>query len=157
MSPTRREVTEVRPDGGVVVGDDGSACAAVALREAVEQARVRGLPLHVVRAWSLTSAMRPADVPQGIVPSVFEFEEATLAAERERVGQLLAEAGQAELDVQVHVVHAPAAKALVAASAQADLLVVGTRGLGGFKHLLLGSVAEQCVRHAASSVLVVRG
>ena len=54
-------------------------------------------------------------------------------------------------------VHAHAAKALIYASETAELLVVGTRGIGGFKNLVLGSVAEQCIRHAASSVLVVRG
>ena len=61
------------------------------------------------------------------------------------------------IDVEVHVVHASPAKALIAASESTELLVVGTRGLGGFRHLVLGSVAEQCLRHAASNVLVVRG
>ena len=57
---------------------------------------------------------------------------------------------------QVHVVHSAPAKALFHAAQTADLLVVGTRGLGGFKHLLLGSVAEQCIRYASCNVLVVR-
>ena len=153
MTTTAREVTEFRPDGGVLVGDDGSHCAAAAVRGAADEAVRRGVTLHVVRAWSMTSAVRPADVPPGIVPSMLEFEAATLAAEQQRVRKLLADES---VDVEVHVVHAPAARALIEASATADLLVVGTRGQGGFKHLLLGSVAEQCLRHAPADVLVVR-
>jgi nucleotide-binding universal stress UspA family protein len=153
---TGREVTEVRPDGGVLVGDDGSTCAAAAVRAAVEEASLRGVRLHVVRAWSITSAVRPPDVPPGIVPSLLEFEAATMGAERRRVSELL-RGLEVSVEVEVHVVHAAAAKALVEASSEADLLVVGTRGRGGFKHLLLGSVAEQCLRHAPSNVLVVRG
>jgi nucleotide-binding universal stress UspA family protein len=152
MTSSTREVTEVRPDGGVVVGDDGSRGAAVAVRAAAEDAARRGATLHVIRAWSIASAMRPADVPPGIVPSMLEFEAATLAAEQARVRELL----DVTVPVEVHAVHATAAKALICASETADVLVVGTRGLGGFKSLVLGSVAEQCIRHAASSVLVVR-
>jgi nucleotide-binding universal stress UspA family protein len=153
MTSPSREVTEVRPEGGVVVGDDGSRCAAAAVREAAEDAGRRGATLHVVRAWSIASAVRPDDVPPGIVPSMLEFEAATLAAEQARVQELVG----ATVPVEVHVVHATAAKALICASETAELLVVGTRGIGGFKSLVLGSVAEQCIRHAASSVLVVRG
>lgn len=135
------------------MGDDGSSCAAAAVRAAAEDAVRRGVTLHVVRAWSITSAVRPVDVPDGIIPSMREFESATLEEERRRVTELVE--GQ-PVDVEVHAVHCGAAKALITASATAELLVVGTRGIGGFKHLLLGSVAEQCLRHAPSSVLVVR-
>ena len=151
---TSREVTELHPDGGILVGDDGSVCAAAAVRAAAEEAVLRGVKLHVLRAWSITSAVRPGDVPQGIVPNMVEFEAATLAAVRQRVDGLLA--GSAA-DVEVHAVHAAPAKALIEAAGTADLLVVGTRGRGGFKNLILGSVAEQCLRHAPKNVLVVRG
>lgn len=147
--------TEIRPEGGVVVGDDGSDCAATAVRAAAEEAVRRGLTLHVIRAWSLMSATRPADLPRGVVGSLPEYEAATLEAERARVDRILGQEPRAA--VEVHVAHAAAANALLAASSTADLLVVGTRGLGGFKHLLLGSVAEQCIRHADCNVLVVRG
>ncbi len=147
------EVTEVRPEGGVVVGDDGSASAAEAVLAAAVEAVRRSTRLHVIRAWSLVNAVRPADVPNGIVPSMAEFEAATWSAEEERVAELLA--GSAA-EVSVHVCHAAPAKALITASEKADLLVVGSRGLGGFRSLLLGSVAEQVIRHASCSVLVVR-
>jgi nucleotide-binding universal stress UspA family protein len=149
----RHETVEFRPTGGVVVGDDGSACSAAAVRAAAVESRSHGHALHVVRCWSITTTVRPADVPAGMVPSVLEFEAATLAAEERRVKELLEDTGAT---ASVHVVHAPPAKALLVASETADLLVVGTRGRGGFERLLLGSVADQCIRHAACSVLVVR-
>jgi nucleotide-binding universal stress UspA family protein len=152
-SPAERETVAVHPEGGVVVGDDGSRCAGIAVRAAAEEAVRRHVTLHVIRAWTIGNAVRPADVPAGIVPSIKEFEAATLAAEQSRIADLLRDSG---VETQVHAVHAPPAKALLRASETADLLVVGTRGLGGFQHLLLGSVAEQCIRHARCPVLVVR-
>lgn len=153
MTTVPDEVTEFQPDGGVVVGDDGSECASAAVVAAAEEAVRRGVWLHVVRAWSIMTAVRPPDLPRGVVPSVVEFQEATVAADRERVAALL---DGSPAEVEVHAVHAAPAKALIHASETADLLVVGTRGLDGFRHLLLGSVAEQCVRYASCSVLVAR-
>ena len=145
------EVPEVA--GGVVVGDDGSECAAAAIVAAAEDAVRRAAPMHVVRAWTLTTAVRPADTPWGVVPSMTEFEAATLEHEQRRVSELTRESA---VEAEVHVVHGQPAKVLIAASERADLLVVGTRGLGGFRQLVLGSVAEQCIRYASCSVLVVR-
>jgi nucleotide-binding universal stress UspA family protein len=105
----------------------------------------------VLRAWSIVNAEWPADVPRGVVPSVLELEASTLAAERQRVAELVP-----DTQVEVHVVHGAGAKAMIHASHTADLLVVGSRGGGGFRQMLLGSVAEQVVRYAACSVLVVR-
>jgi nucleotide-binding universal stress UspA family protein len=153
------EVTVVEPAGGVLVGDDGSDCAAEAVLAAAQESVRRGLALHVVRAWSIMSAVRPPDLPRGVVPSVLELQASTLEEQRRRLAALLADnAGDVggTVEPEVHVVHAAPAKALLHASGTADLLVVGTRGLGGFKHLLLGSVAEQCIRYAACNVLVVR-
>jgi nucleotide-binding universal stress UspA family protein len=80
-----------------------------------------------------------------------------VAAERARVAELLAGSpAGSTVDAEVHAVHGAPAKVLIEAAETADLLVVGTRGRGGFKRLLLGSVAEQCLRHASCSVLVVR-
>ncbi|MGH3330472.1 MAG: universal stress protein, partial [Nocardioidaceae bacterium] len=155
MSGTIEEVTkQVRPDGGVVVGDDGSPDAAVALRYALEEARRRQSTLHVIRAWSIMSTSRPVEVPPGIAASLGEYEAAAMLEERTRVDNLLGETPG--VPVEVHVVHRPAAPALIEASETADVLVVGSRGRGGFRSLVLGSVAEQCIRHAEGPVVVVR-
>jgi len=139
---------------GVAVGVDGSASSLHALRAAAEQATYRRTMLHVVRAWTLRTAPRPPDCPPGAVPSLQEYQEYL----REQTEGLVADQLQSwpDLTMQVHVVHATATHALLAAAVGADLLVVGHRGRGGFTGLLLGSVAEQCVRHARCPVLVVR-
>ena len=155
MDIDARDVVErVSPDGGVVVGDDGSPGARTAILFALDEARRRGSALHVLRAWSITSAARPTGSSSGYVPSMVEFQQATLEAERERVRQLCGEAHG--VDVQVHVAHSPSAQSLIEASRTCDLVVVGSRGRGGFASLVLGSVALQCVAHAHCPVTVVR-
>ena len=61
-------------DGGLVVADDGSPHARLALRWAVEEARLRRCTLHVVRAWSIQTAPRPQSWRLGYVPSLAEYE-----------------------------------------------------------------------------------
>jgi nucleotide-binding universal stress UspA family protein len=155
MNGSIEEVTTaVRPDGGVVVGDDGSTQAAEAVRYALDEAVRRGTALHVVRAWSIVSSTRPADVPPGIAATLREYEATVASEEQQRVAELVGE--QPVVPVHVHVVHRPAAHALLEASETADVLVVGSRGRGGFRSLVLGSVADQCIRHATGPVIVVR-
>ncbi|MER6989309.1 universal stress protein [Saccharopolyspora hirsuta] len=147
-------IQRVEIDGGVVVGVDSSASSARALVVAAEEARRRNTTLHVVRAWSLRTAPRPADCPPNAVPSMDEFQQ-EVRADTERI--VASKLGEHEgLPVEFHIVHSPSPQALLSASKGADLLVVGHRGRGGFAGLMLGSVAEQCVRHAACPVLVVR-
>jgi nucleotide-binding universal stress UspA family protein len=155
MDEIMPEVTRhAHPDGGVVVGDDGSDGAAHALRFALEEARRRGCALHVVRAWSIMSTSRPADVPPGFAASMSEYEAACREEESRRVESLLG--SDLDVAVEVHCVHSSAAQALITASETADVTVVGSRGVGGFRSLLLGSVAEQAIRHAQGPVIVVR-
>src|SRR3546814_7017710 len=146
-------VRDVTPDGGVVVGDDGSKAASLAVRFAVEEAARRGATLNVVRAWTIMTCVRPDDVPMGITPSLLEMEASTLTAERARVAKIV---GDAQVTAEVHVAYSPSAQSLIKASETADVLVVGSRGRGGFKTLVLGSVADQCVQHAQCPVIVVR-
>jgi nucleotide-binding universal stress UspA family protein len=156
MSEPTPEVTRyARPDGGVVVGDDGSDEAAKAVRYALDEARRRNTTLHVVRAWSIMSTSRPADVPPGVAASLAEYEAAATAQASARIGNLLG--SDHEVPVEIHCVHSHAAQALIVASETADVLVIASRGLGGIRSLLLGSVAEECIRHAAGPVIVVRG
>jgi nucleotide-binding universal stress UspA family protein len=150
MSGSLSEIT-----GGVVVGHDGSASADRALAFGAEEARLRGLPLHVVRAWSITSTPRPAGVPHGVVASEEQYAAAVsdeLAAAVERA--LGADHG---LGVSLHAVHGAAAATLIKASAAADLVIVSSRGRGGFAGLLLGSTSTQVVEHADCPVVVLRG
>lgn len=144
----------VEIDGGVAVGVEGSASSLRALAVAAQEAARRQSILHVVRAWSLRTAPRPADCPPGAVPSMDEYERAVQEDTERLVAHKLG--AEPEVSVQIHVVHSPSPQALLSASRGADLLVVGHRGRGGFAGLMLGSVAEQCVRHAACPVLVVR-
>ncbi len=153
MSQADQVVREINPNGGVVVGDDGSSAAGAAVLYALEEAARRGTTLHVVRAWTITSATRPEGLPINVTPSLLELEEATRAEQERRVADLIGDTG---VDVQTHVVYSPSAQSLIAASQTADVVVVGSRGRGGFATLVLGSVAEQVVRHAGCPVVVTR-
>lgn len=146
-------VREITPHGGVIVGDDGSKHASLAVRFAMEEAARRGVTLHVIRAWTIMTCVRPANVPLGVTPTLLEMEASTLAAEQTRVERILGDSG---VTAEVHVAYGPSAQALIHASSTADVLVVGSRGRGGFRTLVLGSVADQCVRHAQGPVIVVR-
>ena len=141
-------------DGGIAVGLDGSAASCHALKAAADEAACRQAELHVVRAWSLRTAPRPPDFPPGAVPSLDEYKQAVLEDTERLVSRKLGD--ELDISMQLHVVHSPPPQALLSASRGAELLVVGHRGRGGFSGLMLGSVAEQCVRHAACPVLVVR-
>ncbi|KEI45989.1 universal stress protein [Saccharopolyspora rectivirgula] len=140
--------------GGVVVGVDGSASSKRALQVAADEAKARGAPLHVVRAWSIRTAPRPAECPPNTMPSVEQFHRAVREDTERIVQKRLGD--DPGVEVNLHIVHSPPPQALLEAARGAELLVVGHRGRGGFAGLLLGSVAEQCVRHAACPVLVVR-
>ncbi|WP_232796901.1 universal stress protein [Blastococcus atacamensis] len=140
-------------DGGVLVGHDGSANAQEALVWAAGLAARTGLALQVVRSWGLTTAPRPRTWEPGYVPPLDDFEEAV----RDELNACVAHAAlDPSVLVHTHVVHAQPAASLIAAAENADLLVVGARGHGGFAGLLLGSVSDQCVHHAPCPVTVVR-
>jgi nucleotide-binding universal stress UspA family protein len=137
----------------IVVGVDGSSEARAALEWAVEEARVRGAELDAVHVWTYP----PLTYMTGLVPArVFPRDELAAAAR-----ELLDAACDA---VDVHGVRldrileeGPPAAQLVEAAKGADLLVVGSRGHGGFAGLLLGSVSSYCVHHAPCPVVVVPG
>ncbi len=138
----------------IVIGYDGSDFADEALRKGLWLASKVGAPARIVRAWSISNAPRPRSWTPGYVPPVDDFAAAVLE-------QLTAQtaARRAEFpDVQVtfEVPHGAAGRELVKASQDARIVVVGTRGLGGFSGLLLGSVSDQVVEHARCDVLVIR-
>jgi nucleotide-binding universal stress UspA family protein len=143
----------VRLEGGILVGHDGSACAQEALGWAARLAARADMDLHVLRAWSMTSAPRPRSWSPGYVPPLDDYANAV----HEELSDHVAKAGlDPSVRVTCHVVHASPARGMIAAAAGADLLVVGARGRGGFAGLLLGSVSDQVMHHAPCPVTVVR-
>jgi nucleotide-binding universal stress UspA family protein len=145
------EEDTVATDGPVVVGIDGSAGSRAALRAAAEEARLRGRPLRAVMAHGYLDQHRPGGV-QAFDPRYTE-EDARAALDEALAQELGADPGIA---VEPVVIADLPARALLAESESASMVVVGARGLGGFRGLLLGSVSMQLVNHASCPVLVVR-
>lgn len=143
----------VQIDGGIVVGHDGSKLAQEALIWAGRLAARADLDLHVVRAWSITTAPQPASRSAGYVPPLPEWEQAV----HDELTAHVRLAGLApDVRVTCHVAHRPAEQAMMQAAEGASLVVMGARGRGGFAGLLLGSVSDKLVRHAPCPVTVVR-
>ena len=145
---------EVAPPTSIVVGHDGSRGAAGALDVALQLASDLGAPVTVLRAWSLVTAPQPAGWTFGYAPSVDELAEAVRAALTSDIQRQVAE--HPGVAVTCRAYHAGPAASLIRASEEARMLVVGARGVGGLRELVLGSVSDQCVRHAHCPVLVTR-
>jgi nucleotide-binding universal stress UspA family protein len=144
------------PDQGsrpVVVGVDGSAVSARAIDFAIDHASRLGTTLVVVHAWWM-------EFVDGVIVTTENSPEWLRA--RERIDLTVAEslAGRRErypdVEVVTRAVSARPAAALVEASHDASLVVVGSRGRGGFPGLLLGSVSREVLMQAAAPVAVVR-
>jgi nucleotide-binding universal stress UspA family protein len=146
--------------GTIVVGVDGSPVSLDALAWAVDEARLRAARLRVVNAWTVPLSI---ELPEPAVlgrPLVAEpmLEDVAGALEASAV-ELLARVteGIDGVELVTEAIEGAPAHVLVQAAADADLLVVGNRGRGGFKGLLLGSVSQQCAQHATCPVVIVRG
>jgi nucleotide-binding universal stress UspA family protein len=141
-------------DKPVLVGVDGSDTATEALRWAALEAGRRGAPLRVVHAWVWPLYRVNLGPAEGAPPG------AGLQAQAERILEEASELAQKVspgLEVSTELLTGDASTRLVGASHEAQLLVVGHRGLGGFADLLLGSVGVAAAVHAACPVAVVRG
>jgi nucleotide-binding universal stress UspA family protein len=145
----------VQPTGAgtVVVGVDGSEQSRQALEFAAEDARRRGASLRVVTAYDATEGEWL--VAHGGPPLDADARHTVVDNAVDAIVTEVLGAGAAVPSVQVSVLPGPAAAVLVREAAGADLLVVGSRGLGGFRGLALGSVSQQCVLHAPCPVTVV--
>ncbi len=154
-APTQGSVAPQVTADRIVVGVDGSALSVAALRWALDEASLRHVGVHVVLAWAMPPVMGMAPV---LSPSEVDFH----AAAEAQLDAILSEQdvtaegrpGDSPLTREV-VERSPARGLLAAADAGASLLVVGSRGHGGFAGLLLGSVSQQCVAHAHCPVVVV--
>jgi len=140
----------------IVVGVDGSPSARAALAWAVEEAERRNsrvVAIHVAaRPWAAGVAASPYGAYL-----VAEAQQQIEDEARKLLAQEVAHArGQAEVDIEQRLAEGPVAATLLDAAAAADLLVVGSRGHGGFAGLLLGSVGHACAHHASCPVVIVR-
>ncbi|GIG63000.1 universal stress protein [Longispora fulva] len=139
--------------GTVVVGVDGSEESDAAIEFAFTEASLNEVGLTAVHAWRWPQSTEPGDM----LPLVYDAD--VLAAEELRMfAESLAGWQERFPDVKVHhdQVRTRAGKALIEASPGAHLLVVGSRGRGGFTGLLLGSVSQAALHHADCPVAVVR-
>ena len=140
--------------GRIAVGVDGSEGARAALAWAVDEARLRDATVVAVHAWHLPSMMVPG--PFGAAPIVDdETVERVRKAAEEILDRELAAIDASGVQVEPAVVTGSPASALMQTADGADLLVVGTRGHGGFSGLVLGSVSQQVSHHAPCPVVIV--
>jgi len=127
----------------IVVGVDSSPAGMAALQWAVDLARATHGEVTAIHAWH--------------IPSVYIYSDLLVA--RDNAERALSDAVKLaeaqDVAITGRFVTGGAAHVLVEASQEADVLVVGSRGLGGFAGLLLGSVSSQVVHHALCSVVVV--
>jgi nucleotide-binding universal stress UspA family protein len=137
----------------VVVGVDGSPASRIALNWAAAEAADHGADLVVVNVWEHT-LLPPAgslSVSEKYVPDPSQrTADDLIRVIKEELGE------EPNVLVQPRVKQGTPAKVLIEESADADLLVVGTRGHGGFAGLVLGSVSQHVAAYAQCSVAVVR-
>jgi nucleotide-binding universal stress UspA family protein len=141
----------------IVVGVDRSASAKAAFRFALEEARLRQARVRVVYAWQFRPYGRSAGfegVPLVLGADLDGFHRVAAA----ELGAIVAEAapGAGGFGIEKRVEQGDPATVLIDQSRDAELLIVGSRGHGGFASLLLGSVSQICAQHAACPVVIVR-
>lgn len=134
----------------IVVGVDGSASSKAALGWAIRQAKLTGAVVDAVIAWHYPNAYGYAVA----VGDDADYEELAAKVVTDTIVEVSGPAGPVE--IRPKVVEGNPAAVLLAASDGADLLVVGSRGHGGFVEALIGSVSQHCVHHATCPVVVLR-
>jgi nucleotide-binding universal stress UspA family protein len=143
---------------GIVVGVDGSDHSRLALAWAMREAIAHHVLLTVMTV--RPAPVRPATRIFWAVPDLphdSHDEEFTRKAVQEFVDKVANEIGERVPEVAVSVATGDPAEELVKASRDADMLVMGSRGSGGFARLLMGSVSSQVTHHAACPVVIVPG
>jgi len=143
-------VVRGRPDATapIAVGVDGSATSEAALAFAAGEAAIRGVPLLIIRAWKPAGGLWAESpiVTHGVTAREREPFDDLAAAWREKFPRL---------DITAEAVVEHPAEALTQLSATAQLLVVGSRGRGALRGMLLGSVSQHLLRHSACDVAIV--
>jgi nucleotide-binding universal stress UspA family protein len=138
----------------IVVGVDGSPASQEALAWSIRQAELTGASVEAVIAWHDPVAI--GGLPHGPVAvleqaAFGEFAATVLSASVREIS------AHSMVTVNPVVKHGNAAQALLDGAAGADLLVLGSRGHGGFAGALLGSVSQHCAQHAPCPVVIIRG
>jgi nucleotide-binding universal stress UspA family protein len=133
----------------IIVGVDGSVPSKAALAWAARQARLTGAVVEAVIAWEV-----PAITGYPVPVTDVNWEELATEIVTGAIAEIAASAEP--LEIRYKVAHGNAARVLLDAAAGADLLVVGSRGHGGFAEALLGSTGQHCVHHATCPVVVIR-
>ena len=138
----------------IVVGIDGSEASKARYRWAVEEARLRHAHIQAVHAWWVVPMLKPGGQ---LAPDATDS--GAEDAIRTHLGTFVTETVGEQTEVEITPVAVQgeqASVALVDAAKDADLLVVGSRGAGGFSGLLLGSISQQCAHHAPCPIVIVR-
>jgi len=139
---------------GIIVGIDGSSHSRRALEWAAKEAAIRHAPLTVITVHQALASF--FDTPQVLVEDTPETDRVAKAA-KAQTDEVLAKLGESRPEsVTVQVVHGFPGEVLVNASSDADLMVLGSRGQGGFARLRLGGVTFQVAQHAHCPVTIVR-
>jgi len=138
---------------GIYVGIDGSSHSQIALDWAMREAGIRHEPLTVIAVHEV-----PASGWGGMIvyPQDQELRDQTRKAAQEAVDKAAAPLGDAAPPMTVQVGIGLPPEQLIEASKDADLIVVGSRGVGGFTRLLMGSTSSQVSQHAHCPVVIVR-
>lgn len=148
---TTSETTTQHGPGTIVVGVDGSPESGRALRFAVQLARRLGHDVRTITAWQWPEALN-RDEPPFDHWSPEQDALATASSALDAAEDLIDD----DVEVRSELVEGPAAAVLLEASRDATLLVLGSRGLGGFRGLLVGSVGQECAQHASCPVVIHR-
>ena len=137
----------------IVVGVDGSESSQRALAWAVEEGRHRGATVEAVHVWQLPVLM---GTPFGTVPVDVDADGAAAQVKLDEIVDAVDASGLPAPVERTFTTGSPASRLLeVAAERDADLVVVGSRGHGGFTGLLLGSVSQQVTHHARCPVVII--
>jgi len=142
----------------IVVGVDGSPESRAALLWAVEEGKLRHKAVRAVMAWDYPPTAAAADpylVSPGYEAIAFDPQDLRSVAET-RLSAIVEEVVPGAGEVEQVTVEGGAAEALLEQAADADMVVVGSRGHGGFSGLLLGSVSQQVAHHSTCPVVIVR-
>jgi len=137
--------------GTIVVGVDGSESSLRALAWAVAEADLRGAEVDLLHSWSYAALGYEGTV----APMLSDLRDELVAEAQAVLDDACSAVAHEGVVVHPRIAHGSPARSLIDAAEGADLLVVGSRGRGGFRGLLLGSVSQQCAPHAPCPVVIV--